>query len=104
MRFPWDAFKFAAPQLTRDPLFITHFVHISGRVTLKFAQAFERAEVESLCMVVVAGGCIGDIDFHLADWIDGHGSSSERMDSGETTKDCRERKHSAFSRQHSAKN
>ena len=59
--------------LLSNTLFIPHFVHVAGGIALKFAQAFDGAEIECFCMIVVAGSSIGNADFHFADWIDRHG-------------------------------
>jgi hypothetical protein len=60
-------------RLAGNPLFVAHVVHIARGVPLKLAQAIDGAEVESFRVIVVAGGCVSNADFHFADWIDGHG-------------------------------
>jgi hypothetical protein len=69
-------------------LFVTHIVHVDGRVTLKLAQAVNGAEIERFRMIIMAGSGISNTDFHFADWIDRHGSPPYSMDSGNAKKDC----------------
>jgi hypothetical protein len=59
--------------LLRNPLFVTHVVHVDSWVTLKFVQAVNGAEIERFRMIVMAGCGISNADFHFADWIDRHG-------------------------------
>jgi hypothetical protein len=60
-------------RLSGDPFFVTHVIHIDSGIALKFAQAFNGAEIERFRLIVMTGGGVSDVDFHFADWINGHG-------------------------------
>src|SRR5262249_22089337 len=43
---------------------------------LKCVQAINGAKIQSFRMIVMAGGCVSDSDFHFADRVDRHGTPS----------------------------
>ena len=56
-----------------NPFFVTHVIHVNGGIALKFAQAFNGAEIKGFRMIIMAGSGISNADFHFANWINRHG-------------------------------